>query len=304
MNTENKIFKKLLSICELFQVYLRIGVSLHTEIDLKNTVYDQIAIDNSIELLISLKFIKARWNKLIKTNKNNYSMLAEFKDELYARIRSTYRNMLMDIFSVNISYDENAALYYIKRNSVELSLSGMIMLLSGLAVINTTNTNIYILDKTLINNKKMSGIEEVDNKVSIYVLRNSLHMKDFLGSEAERIALEFEVNLLNKNNINKKPEIISDIDVAAGYDIVSYMNDKSDKPDKFIEVKSCADDSYKFYISSNEVEIAKVKGENYYLYLYNRKTKTFKIISNPHDNVFKNTDWATTPQVFEMHLLT
>ena len=55
---------------------------------------------------------------------------------------------------------------------------------------------------------------------------------------------------------------ISEVDVTAGYDIISYNSIKSKETDRFIEVK--ARSSSGFYWSKNEYETAKLKGEPYY----------------------------------------
>ncbi len=62
--------------------------------------------------------------------------------------------------------------------------------------------------------------------------------------------------------------------------------------DRFIEVKSIQ--TVLLYWSRNEIDIARIKKDNYYLYhLVDRnklKNKDYKpiIIQNPYENVFKN----------------
>ncbi len=92
---------------------------------------------------------------------------------------------------------------------------------------------------------------------------------------------------------------ISHLDVSAGYDIVSFLSAKSEIPDKFIEVKSC-DENEMFYISKNEIETARKKGSSYFLYLYNRKTKTVRIVQDPYNNIIQKDEWIKDPQIIRV----
>lgn len=60
---------------------------------------------------------------------------------------------------------------------------------------------------------------------------------------------------------------ISQLDVGAGYDIQSFNGDKPKlEYDRFIEVKASQKNLLSFYISSNELKIAKEKGDCYWIY--------------------------------------
>ena len=117
------------------------------------------------------------------------------------------------------------------------------------------------------------------------------------GQRAEMFVLDYErVQRKNhKNGANIK--IVSDIDTNAGYDIESYESDDSILLDKFIEVKSYIG-TPSFYWSSNEMEIAKAKGDLYHLYLVDgaaiKNTGYRPIqIKNPHKNLLLDDDWIS-----------
>ena len=102
------------------------------------------------------------------------------------------------------------------------------------------------------------------------------------GKEAERFVLEYEKKHRAKHTNVGKIRIISESDTAAGYDIQSYLDDNSLLLNKFIEVKSYSGE-VSFYWSSNEMKIAKIKSDQYYIYLVDRnamKNKNYK--SNPN----------------------
>lgn len=290
---------KLLTINEMHSLYMSLGLSTHTDIDIENTSYDLVAVRNSITLLTSIGLAGIRFGRYDKRDKSQYAELSDFKSELMTRILKHYAAQIKYMFGGIIYYDEERSQYYLKRNSVDLSLSGLLMLLSGLGAVNTTRTNIFINDGSLIANYKNPVLH--NRQISITQLKEGLVIKEVLGMEAEKIALKFENNLLAKQGIKKDPSIISDIDVSAGYDIISFLDGESPIPNKFIEVKSCADHQYRFYVSKNEVETARNKGDSYFLYLYNRETRQFRIVQNPYEKVFENDEWAKEPQIFEVH---
>ncbi len=80
------------------------------------------------------------------------------------------------------------------------------------------------------------------------------------GLEAEEFVLSLEKQRLPGNALKIKR--ISDFDVAAGYDVVSYENIDSDTYDRFIEVK-CYIGSPHFFWSENESDVAKIKGDKF-----------------------------------------
>jgi hypothetical protein len=91
-------------------------------------------------------------------------------------------------------------------------------------------------------------------------------------------------------------EQISDLNVGAGYDVVSLISDDSNRIDKFIEVKSYQGKKPYFYWSKNEVRKANEIQENYFLYLVNRDEIDSKeyspvMISNPYSEVFDSLNW-------------
>ena len=90
-------------------------------------------------------------------------------------------------------------------------------------------------------------------------------------------------------------EKISDLNVSAGYDVVSLQSNKSTEIDKFIEVKSYSDKP-SFYWSVNEVKKAKQEKNRYFLYLVNRNEIDNNgynpvMIQDPYKNIFNSNNW-------------
>lgn len=305
MNAKNEMFKKLLPIENLFTLYQRLSETLITKIDVTNLNFDSISINNSIGLLCGVGIIQFDNEKNVfqKTVQENWE-LSDFSEVLYTKLLSSFPDAFLFINQADLKYDEAEAKFYIKRNSVSLDLSGLLMLLNGIEKICIRQNDIFILDKNLLHRRRNQTYRSFRKK-TLAELKSQIEINEEYGVEGELAAMEFEVEMLKNEGINKLPERISEYNTNAGYDIVSFMCIDSLTPDKFIEVKSCSDNRWIFYISKNELEVAKNKQDNYFLYLYNRQSRYFRIIQNPY-NYFveeKDSQWVMEPQVYQIRSL-
>lgn len=159
--------------------------------------------------------------------------------------------------------------YYAIRNFLLIS-----------SVIEPLNNNTYKIKKEF-----MHLAESIfNNTISLDEFKKSLAAKEELGTKAELFVIDYEKTKLPNKNI----EHISPIDVTAGYDIKSYTHVDAPIYDKFIEVK-CITERERFFWSKNEIEIAKLLGDNYYLYLVNSSFNSNPLeIKNPYKTVYLN----------------
>ncbi|MBH51919.1 MAG: hypothetical protein CL785_02030 [Chloroflexi bacterium] len=127
-----------------------------------------------------------------------------------------------------------------------------------------------------------------------------LEKKRIIGLSAEKQILKHEKNrLINHPELQTEIKHISQDNVSAGYDILSWeTNDKDQKPiPRYIEVKAVSYNNSKFYWSKNEITTARKNPDNYYLYLLphlgNKRFDISKleIIPNPITNVFENSKY-------------
>jgi len=92
---------------------------------------------------------------------------------------------------------------------------------------------------------------------------------------------------------------------AAGYDILSVEAETpTDTTKRYIEVKAVSPESFQFYWSRNEVEVARLLGQFYYLYLvpvsasHEIYKERFVIISDPYAKVLGHEDkWVIETDV-------
>jgi hypothetical protein len=116
------------------------------------------------------------------------------------------------------------------------------------------------------------------------------------GLKGEEFSFNYEVNRTGRGN---DIEWIANYDASAGFDIMSFETGTSAKHDRFIEVKTYTGDNPYFYWSRNEMEVASVKGNKYYLYLVsldslNQPAYEPIIVNNPYISVLDNDKWKKT----------
>lgn len=138
--------------------------------------------------------------------------------------------------------------------------------------------------------------EQLHNRRKKFTLEQLLKQQEDQskrGLEAEEFVLELEKKRLPE--MAQKIKRISDFDVAAGYDIVSYESNGTEHYDRFIEVK-CYIGTPHFFWSENESDIARIKADKYLLCLvdYTRiKEPGYQpeFIRNPYETIFNGEEW-------------
>jgi hypothetical protein len=140
-------------------------------------------------------------------------------------------------------------------------------------------------------------------KIGIEELRRELEKKQIYGEEAELFVLEFErIRLKNKVGI----DWVAEYSVAEGFDVLSFHDIESIGNDRFIEVKSYSSKPY-FFWSRNEMDIARIKADNYFLYLVDRDKMNQNgyepiMIQNPHKNILANIIWIKEIEKYRIEL--
>lgn len=142
--------------------------------------------------------------------------------------------------------------------------------------------------------------KNTSRKMSIEALKKQLEKQELQGEIAELYVLDFEINRLGSlAALKERIKRISVIDVSAGYDIVSFEDISSGEYDRFIEVKSYIGKPH-FYWSKNEIDVAKLYDDKYYLYLVDaekidRPDYSPLIIRNPAKHVIQSDGWLMQP---------
>ncbi len=145
-------------------------------------------------------------------------------------------------------------------------------------------------------NYESDWTEQLRNRRKKFTLEQLLEQQEEQsrrGLEAEEFVLGLEKKRLPE--LAQKIKRISDFDVTAGYDIVSYENNETEHYDRFIEVK-CYMGSPHFFWSENESDVARIKADKYILCLvdYLRMGEPGyqpEFIRNPYETIFDSDEW-------------
>lgn len=122
-----------------------------------------------------------------------------------------------------------------------------------------------------------------------------------LGERGEYVVLQYEIRKLKQHNIRKKPIQISSEDDTAGYDIESY-NINGEKI--FIEVKATNSTpaDFKFFISANELSIAKELKDAYHIYVVFRPNSSQPEIFDIGNPFIEKDKVNLIPVNYKLHL--
>lgn len=233
------------------------------------------------------------------------SSLLKNKEELnnalvVSTVNQLFKEGIMD--SSMFCYDTVQCSYAFKNELLPLSLSGVrnVLISQGFLIPqrSTQGTRFHIapIYDALI----AKHCKTMRKQLSLEQLKKQLEHNELVGEKAELFVVECEKKRLGIP-LCEKIRRISEIDVTAGYDIVSFDSPRSREPDRFIEVKAISGAG--FYWSKNEYEMAKLKGDMYYLYLVelgriDEQDYLPQIIQNPAVNVMDTEEWFVEAQSY------
>lgn len=128
---------------------------------------------------------------------------------------------------------------------------------------------------------------------------NNLERNTKQGLEGEELVIKNQIDILSKDSelkeyVDQIKHLSVDEGDGAGYDILSFKKDtKNEIIEHYIEVKSTKSGiETPFFMSSNELEVARTKGKQYSIYRLYKKHKNdtefnYYIINDPYNNIQK-----------------
>jgi len=268
-----------------------------------NKVIDGRSIfDGCLHFLVSIDVIELQADGELITDKAVFSFLENVNlltERLVELILIKLKNdaIFHTIFcSEQITYDiihkgiliDNSAFLFKHAGFKQLLLDFEVMYIHPIDEIKK-----YILNrryKKLFDKIILPRIRE--KKTGVEELKALIEERQINGEEAEKFVLKYEKNRLNHT---KEIDWVAEYSVSDGYDVASYNTPQSDDHDRFIEVKSYIGRPY-FFWSRNEMNVARIKTTNYFLYLVDRSKMDDKeyhplIIQDPYNNVYNNGNW-------------
>jgi hypothetical protein len=258
-----------------------------------------LSFDETLSMLKDLKIVRANGDEL--TLSKSFSLLhnsiEDFKKKFIpvlvsatGDISDALRNFLLE-FQI-----ENGKIFFkaTELQKIKYSNTRNLLLELEFILIGSDNTTYFIgPDFTDLFLKQFCK-----RKLSPESLKKRQIENELIGLTAEKAIIEYELKRLSVISVlPDEIEHTSQENVLAGYDIKSfedYLDSNSKRIERFIEVKAVPVDNYKFYWSRTEMEISKVFGEMYFLYLLpviSDKTFDFEkliIKRNPYKSVYTN----------------
>lgn len=231
-----------------------------------------LSFDETLSFLEDLKIVKNNSNELIpsKSFSLTHDSLDEFRKKFLLTLLSAngYISDVLQDFLLNFQ-TENDKIYFKATELQKIKFSDTRNLLLELEFISISadNTTYFI-------NPDFADLfvkQFISRKLSPESLKKKQAENESIGLTEEKAVIEFELKRLAAISVLQNEIEHTSLDnVLAGYDIKSfedYLDSNSKRIDRFIEVKAVSLDDYKFYWSKTEIQIAKVFGEKYYLYL-------------------------------------
>ncbi len=193
-----------------------------------------------------------------------------------------------------IIFNPNASVCRIKRSGVSFVAAVMRNLLLDSRALVESDFGIYDVGSDF-EPLFEEQVKKRRAKMTLEQLMEQHKRQEEQGRKAEEFVLGYEKRRLLWSDNSNLVKQISDFDVSAGYDIVSFDSPDSTRYDRFIEVKSYSSTQV-FFWSSNEMRIAQEMKERYYLYLvdmeqYQSNGYEPTIVCDPISQIMESKDW-------------
>ena len=265
----------------------------------------QLSVRDLIRYCIAFGWIKIETDTI--SISPSFDICVNDADELNDNlIRSTVEQLFTEeIFSSRLfSYDVVQSCYSFKNELLPLSFSTVrnVLISQGFLIANRDGQGTRFFIAPVYDSIIAKYCKAKQKQFSLAQLKKQLEYDELAGEKAELFVLSFEKERIGQP-LSERIKRISEIDVSAGYDIISYNSVQSCAPDRFIEVKAISNAG--FFWSKNEYEIARLKGNMYYLYLVNlgrisEPGYVPEMIQDPASNIMKNNRWFVEAQSYHI----
>lgn len=268
----------------------------------RDEIRNRCALENGVSVNCPGAVAFLEYLRLVETTSDTVKSTTELNsigsmggDQIIAKLVTLSINRLVEdgIFDKDATgFDSDKGRLTIKRSAFPLAYAAIRNFLTTAGALDREeNGEICVSDS--YENDWTSRLGKHREKFTLAQLIKRQEEQSKRGLEAEEFVLNIEKQRLPERATRIKR--ISDFDVAAGYDVVSYENADSDTYDRFIEVK-CYIGSPHFFWSENESDVAKIKGDKYILCLvdYTRMNEPGYLpeyIRDPYTHIFEGDQW-------------
>lgn len=277
----------------------------------RDEIRNRCALENSITLNCPGAVAFFEYLRLVNTTSDTVMPLPELdtlaaksNGEIIEQLAAMSINRLVEegIFDKDATgFDAEKGHLTIKRSAFPLAYAAVRNFLTMAGALDKEENG----EICVAGNYESDWTEQLRNRRKRFTLEQLLKQQEDQsrrGLEAEEFVLGLEKKRLPE--LAQKIKRISDFDVAAGYDIVSYENNETEHYDRFIEVK-CYMGSPHFFWSENESDVARIKADKYILCLvdYLRMGEPGyqpEFIRNPYETIFDSDEWLVNASSYRI----
>jgi hypothetical protein len=223
-----------------------------------------------------------------------------------------------EFFNSNtVKFNIDKGNYYLRDSHLPIKHSTIkkILINTGLLLKDQNVRSIFYINEAYLEFFKSDVIKKMQlivgssrkkRQLSLDRLKEQLKRQEELGLQAEIFVLHYEKKRLYRHPMISQIVRVSEEYSNAGYDIESFNDTETILINRFIEVKSFTG-NVSFFWSNNEIEIAKDKEDQYFIYLVNRDEMERigyqpLIITNPYKNIFLNSNWIREIGQYKFYL--
>ncbi|MBM3417887.1 MAG: DUF3883 domain-containing protein [Bacteroidetes bacterium] len=267
------------------------------------------SFDQTLSFLEDLNIIKSKNDELIPSKSFSliHDSLDEFKKKFLRVLFSANGHIADELKRFLLNFQtENDKTFFKATELQKIKFSDIRNLLLELEFISASADN-----TTYLINPDFADLfvkQLTRQKFSPESLKKKQTENESVGLSAENAVIQYELKRLASILVLPNEIEHTSLDnVLAGYDIKSFedcLDSNSKRIDRFIEVKAVSVDDYKFFWSKTEMQIAKVFGEKYFLYLLpvgvNNTFEFDKMIikRNPFKSVYSNQqEWKLEEEI-------
>lgn len=278
----------------------------------KQEIANRTALENTITLNCNgavafyeyLGYLNVEFDKVMPTDKLN--SMRDLDKETF--VKSVIKDCISALSDDGI-FDSGSTCFDVEEGQLSIKRSAFPL---AYAAIRNFLTVVGALDKEENGEIGIAESYESDfsdllrtrqEKFSLEQLLERQQAQNERGLAAEEFVLRIEKERLPQKNSRIKR--ISDFDVSAGFDIVSFADSSSSNYDRFIEVKCYIGEPH-FYWSQNEADVAQIKGNKYFLCLvdYDRMVNEPEYlpeyIQNPYTVIFEDDTWLVNTASYKV----
>lgn len=205
-----------------------------------------------------------------------------------------------------VSYDTQNDVCQIRKSGFPLSTAVFRNFLIDVKALVEVSAGVYQL------HKNYEGLFEKHvrsnrKKLTLENLLEKQKRQEEQGRLAEEFVVEYEKKRLLWGQAANHVKQISDFDVTAGYDVLSYDDNSALEYNRFIEVKSFHTNP-QFFWSANELKAAKEYENKYYLYLVDMDRYLMPnyeplVIQNPATSIMLSNEWLVEPSGYKITMI-